>query len=1085
MFATPAGTLPGRSLMLSWVLALFFAAPGSGRAAATGNELGHPIFREFPPGKSQPQLHYLCQAVTQDSAGFIYLANYYSLRCYDGATWRHIDVPTQSAGIRKFARTPDGTIYAAGASIIGYIRGSGEGAEFVSLADRLPPTELGCDEIFDVLAAGSSVFFADEEKILVWRDQHFSVVPCRSPPGSQGARLHRVGDAVYVTALDRGLCQLRLDKLEPVVDDPVFRQNQIVSIEAGPAGALRLLTARQGFFQLAAGRVAPLVTEANRWLEGKGVLRAQRVADGSLAILFDAPSGYGGLRLGVDGRYLGPLDNTIGLYLKTLRDLFCDREGGLWLGSEIGLFRLEWPSGVTLFDAVNGLGGGAVADAVRHAGVLHAATGEGVFRLIPGDAAGLCARFERISTHPAYALVSHPTGLIALEYAGLSLVSPTRRESIAALPPGAGVLHRSTRDPERIWIGTPRGVQSVRHRSEGWHDEGLLRGFDEDVRGLIEEKDGTLWVSTFNRGLFRLAFNAEKTAGPGTPRIDHFGADRGLPDQFRRINVVDWRGEPLVLLDTDKRPFRFDRNARRLVEVPESAAWPAGPFTDGWAGSRADPIDADALWLSAQSGVYQVPPAGGESRRLPNFITAAAGALARLREEALPDGRVLWICGARGLVRVEVARAFAAPVPFAARLKSAEVREGSRLPHRHAPLKFDYIALRHQFGNTVSYQTRLVGNDEDWSPWSSAQERIFTNLPAGSYRFEIRARDADHQLSAPASLSFAILAPWWATQWALVGYAIAGLVAMAGVVRLRTRALRERASRLEALVAKRTRQLVQRTTELAQKNVELTQLHRLESEERIAARLAEEKARLEVLRYQLNPHFLFNTLASISASLPPTRSDARTMVERLADFCRLTLHRSDERDTTTLGEEMQLLRTYLEIERSRWGDLLELEISCDPLIESERLPHFLLLPLVENALKYGRATSPDRVGLRLVVRREESGKPWRATAGCRHNGEAEPNGTKRSVPPPTILVFEVANTGEWIEPGAKKTVSSLGIGLDNLRERLARYYAHSHELTVAHDGGWVTVTLRLGAVAQPTGEMRSPAAQPRPPSAVV
>ena len=167
--------------------------------------------------------------------------------------------------------------------------------------------------------------------------------------------------------------------------------------------------------------------------------------------------------------------------------------------------------------------------------------------------------------------------------------------------------------------------------------------------------------------------------------------------------------------------------------------------------------------------------------------------------------------------------------------------------------------------------------------------------------------------------------------------------------------------------------------------------------------------------------------------MPVTQSTARTMFDRLAHFCRLTLHRADDREWTTLGAEMQLLRVYLEIEQSRWGDLLDVTITCDPALENERLPYFLLLPLLENALKYGRATSPDRVGIRLATRREKNG----------------------------ALTLEVSNTGEWIEPSATKTVASLGIGLDNLRERLLRYYPHSHELTLAHADGWVTVTLQL------------------------
>jgi LytS/YehU family sensor histidine kinase len=282
-----------------------------------------------------------------------------------------------------------------------------------------------------------------------------------------------------------------------------------------------------------------------------------------------------------------------------------------------------------------------------------------------------------------------------------------------------------------------------------------------------------------------------------------------------------------------------------------------------------------------------------------------------------------------------------------------------------------------------------------------------------------------------------VVPPWWRTWWALCGYVMAFVGLISGIVHLRTRALRLQAEHLESVVVERTRALARRTADLARQNTELIRLHQLELDEKISARLAEEKARLEVLRYQLNPHFLFNTLASISAALPPSGATARAMIERLADFCRRTLHRSDEREWTTLGEEMELLRAYLEIERSRWGDLLEVGIVCDTALTSERLPTFLLLPLLENALKYGRATSTDRVGIRLVAQRE---------------------------PGSGALVVEVANTGRWIEPTARKTVSTLGIGLENLRERLARNYPGSHRLTFSSADGWVVVTLRIEAV---------------------
>ena len=550
--------------------AFFCAALADRPASAAPNELGHPIVRDFPPGRSG--FGFLCQDAIQDTAGFIYIGNSTGARCYDGTTWRPIELPTESAGIRKFARAADGTIYMGGASVIGYFRGAGDAAEFVSLADRLPPTELGCDEIFDVLAVGNTVYFADEEKILIWRDQRFTVIPCRTRAYSRGARLHRVGDAVFVTALDRALCRLAHDRLETVADDPVFRQNQIISVEAGRDGALSLLTAERGFFQLAAGRVAPLPGEANRWLAGRTILRAQRLGDGSLVVALTSVSGDGGMRFGADGRYLGPIDQSIGLYLKTIRGFFCDREGGLWMPSEHGMFRIEWPSAVTVFDAVNGLGSGVVADVVRHEGTLYAATTEGVYRLVPSDDHdGRCARFERILGQPVYSLISHPGGLLAFGYSEVLVQSGSGFTSVVKVPPGGGSLHRSKRDPNRVALRTALGLQSIRKTVEGWRDEGLVPGSDRNTLGLI-----------------------------GTPTDD-------------------------LVINAD-----------------------------------------ETRWLASSAGIFLVPPDGGSQRRLPQLVQEAAGVVSKLWEETSDEGAVLWICGANGLARVEVARAFTAPVPFAA-----------------------------------------------------------------------------------------------------------------------------------------------------------------------------------------------------------------------------------------------------------------------------------------------------------------------------------------------------------------------------------------------------------------------------------
>jgi hypothetical protein len=207
---------------------------------------------------------------------------------------------------------------------------------------------------------------------------------------------------------------------------------------------------------------------------------------------------------------------------------------------------------------------------------------------------------------------------------------------------------------------------------------------------------------------------------------------------------------------------------------------------------------------------------------------------------------------------------------------------------------------------------------------------------------------------------------------------------------------------------------------------------------RHAAELAEEQARLESLRYQLNPHFLFNALNSIYGLVLPHSAPAADLVRRLADFCRDTLTRPGGQ-WQPLGDELAMLRNYLGIEQARWRDRLTLEYDLDPRADDLAVPPFLLLPLIDNAIKHGAATSPGRLCVRLASRREADG----------------------------AVTLLIANTGEW-KPTAAPVRESTGVGLENIRARLQHAFGGAHSLTTHAADGWVTLTLRLPATPMRT-----------------
>ncbi len=333
-------------------------------------------------------------------------------------------------------------------------------------------------------------------------------------------------------------------------------------------------------------------------------------------------------------------------------------------------------------------------------------------------------------------------------------------------------------------------------------------------------------------------------------------------------------------------------------------------------------------------------------------------------------------------------------------------------------LRFEFAAptfeCEYRGATSLRYRTRVKCLDADWSAWSDEARRDVSNFPPGAFTFLVEVRDLNGRAGAAAPFAFTIAAPWWRTPWTFVGAALLFALLVTGIVKLRTRALRSRNAHLEEIVAART--------------AELERLRRLELDEKIAAQLAEEKAQLEMLRYQLNPHFLFNALNSIYGLVYPHSKPAGELVRRLAEFCRGTLTRTDDQWHSLAGESA-MLRTYLDIEQARWRERLVVEFTLDPAAADLRLP------VVDNAIKHGSAASPDVLSFRLTTRRAADG----------------------------TVTIEVANTGTWLPSSAPRATTSTGIGMENLRTRLQRSFPETHALEIETADGWVTVRLRLGS----------------------
>lgn len=192
------------------------------------------------------------------------------------------------------------------------------------------------------------------------------------------------------------------------------------------------------------------------------------------------------------------------------------------------------------------------------------------------------------------------------------------------------------------------------------------------------------------------------------------------------------------------------------------------------------------------------------------------------------------------------------------------------------------------------------------------------------------------------------------------------------------------------------------------------------------------QAHLQTLRLQLDPHFLFNTLNTISAQVQADPRQARRMIEHLGDLLRISLN-PDSRNEIALDDELGFLKRYLAIQQIRFGDKLRVTLDVAPGLHNAAVPSMLLQPLVENAIRHGISRRASGGNIVVTVRLQSP-----------------------------LLVITVRDDGVGL-PGKGLTAPKEGLGLRLTRERIAAFHPQgTTQLSIVHlDAGGVQVSLRF------------------------
>lgn len=733
--------------------------------------------------------------------GLIFIGNNDGLLEFDGANWRLWPLP-ESMAVRSVACDSSGKIYVGAFEEFGYFESTLAGTlEYKSLSENLEVFHN--DEIWRIILHDSKVYFQSFSKIYVYDGKNVSSID----PGGTVVLLNEAAGKLYIHRVGYGLCEVTDNTLKLIEGGEVLANDEVRLVLPFGRDSLLLGASEGGLLLWDGNRITPWqirkaaeirVSEVNNGIRHGDRLIIGTIVNGiyilnqkgdilshlstasflpnntvlSLAS-FDPDEFWAGLDRGLA---LIKLNHPLDFYINTddeSRSTYTAAmmDDKLWLGTNQGVFEYTMDpfTGYSNPRLVEGTQG-QVWELKRVDGELWCGHNSGTYRIRNGAA-------EKISTvHGGYRI----------------------REVLRSNSP---YLLQSTYSNFAVYMKI-NGQWSYSH---------IMEGFQEPVPDFQVDHNGIIWASHASKGLYMIRADEDFRKAVS---VRYFGRKEGFP---ANRNIIPGKIENRVVFCTGKEIYTYDdlndtiiqytymnermgefRACTKLIYAGKNHYWFIMGDNIGLYKISAGSVSQVFRYNLASQGAYLVPPfpeISVLSERYHLMCLENGFALfdtARETENKLPlvAIRRVVFSGRKDfkIFQPEMqSLQFRTEIPFWQRNVTIKVRPG-------------------RIYSTALYRYRLLGIDSGWSEWSEQSSFEFTRLPARDYRFEVQLSDPGGMASHPASFTFRIMRPWYASAIAIIIYI---LLALSGIIFLRIsflKRLRKHQLKLDAEQAEKSRQ---------------------------------------------------------------------------------------------------------------------------------------------------------------------------------------------------------------------------------------------------------------------------------------
>lgn len=711
--------------------------------------------------------------VAQDKTGALYFANEEGVLKFDGVRWKLYPLPNKSL-VRCLRFGPDENLYVGGQDEIGYFAPSLSGTlQFHSLKDKLPAADRSFTDVWEIGFSGGELFFQTSERIYrvgkktsVYPDRHWRFMGL-------------MGSTVIAQSAQRGLLFFQNGDWVPYTKSTSELPDDFVatSLTHISRDSFLLTTLRQGVYMLTQGRALRWQSPVLETIAGKNISSACLVNKDHIAL---GTALNGCYIIDKKANLVQHFGRSEGLQDNSILSIFLDQQQNLWLGLHNGIDFIPYNNAVTHL-ASGPLAEGAGFTSRLFGNQLYLGTSIGLFTVplltakeisasraplqpVPhttGDAWNLSevngrllmghnegaflirgAEVQSLDRATGYwnfqAFSSADSLMIAGTYKGISFYRKTA-EGFAKLPQDATI--ESARFVvtayNRVWFSHPyKGIFSVDPNQPAAHRR-------------YGPKEGVASVN--NNYLFRIKNELVLTTDSGVlvyqPREDRFVRsafyNKHLPPYPIRYLKEDSRGNVWFVFEKKVAVLDLSGRLPQVIDFPELT----NKFVAGF--EHINHIDQHNILIGGEKGFYHINYARYKELNYPLQVLIAGVYAINQRDSALFGGYAGSVFGGH-----------------------TTGSKALQLSYLFNSLRFEFASPVYGQLANIEYSCYLEGFDKAWSPFSRKKEKDYTNLPPGSYVFQVKARNNLGKESAIQRFAFVVLPPWYKTVWAYLLYAL-------------------------------------------------------------------------------------------------------------------------------------------------------------------------------------------------------------------------------------------------------------------------------------------------------------------------